>query len=188
MLPEYSSEADNCRCLWANTNTTTTISGGTFTNNSTAQTITIYYGKATVSGGTFTNNGHGSGIATNGTVEITGCRISAWNMLICWEGGTMVCSGGFFSEPIPAALLAEGCQCVNNTDSGTMETYPYRVVKGVPGDVNGDGAVNVADISAVISVMAGEESEEVKAAADVNGDGNVDVADISSVISIMAGD
>ena len=53
------------------------------------------------------------------------------------------------------------------------------------GDVNGDATVDVADISAVISVMAGDKEREK--AADVNGDGIVDVADISAVISIMAG-
>ena len=52
------------------------------------------------------------------------------------------------------------------------------------GDVNGDGAVNVADISAIISVMAGTATY---ALADVNGDGAVNVADISTVITIMAG-
>ena len=51
------------------------------------------------------------------------------------------------------------------------------------GDTNGDGTVDVADISAIISVMAGSASYE---GADVNGDGAVDVADISAVITIMA--
>ena len=97
----------------------------------------------------------------------------------------MVCSGGLFSEPIPSSLLAEGCECVDNTDPGTMETYPYKVVKGTPGDVNGDGSVDVADIASVISVMAGDGNYD---AADVNGDGSVDVADIASIISIMAGE
>ena len=55
---------------------------------------------------------------------------------------------------------------------------------GIKGDVNGDGAVNVADISAIISVMAGSEEYTN---ADVNGDGSTNVADISNVISIMAG-
>ena len=55
---------------------------------------------------------------------------------------------------------------------------------GVGGDVNGDGTVDVADISAIISVMAGTATY---ADADVNKDGTVDVADISNVISIMAG-
>ena len=60
------------------------------------------------------------------------------------------------------------------------------------GDVNGDGVVDVADISSIISYMAGEEKYEAEEGkpnpADVNGDGIVDVADISSVISIMAGE
>ncbi|MBO7141372.1 MAG: carbohydrate-binding domain-containing protein [Prevotella sp.] len=52
------------------------------------------------------------------------------------------------------------------------------------GDVNNDGAVDVADISAVITTMAGDEPYDN---ADVNGDGGIDVADISMIISIMAG-
>lgn len=54
---------------------------------------------------------------------------------------------------------------------------------GIPGDVNADGTVDVADISAIISVMAGTAQYP---AADVNSDGTVDVADISNVITIMA--
>ena len=59
---------------------------------------------------------------------------------------------------------------------------------GPTGDVNGDGAVDVADISTVISVMAGLGTDPVSARskADVNGDGSVDVADISAIISEMA--
>jgi hypothetical protein len=55
---------------------------------------------------------------------------------------------------------------------------------GILGDVNGDGSVNVADISAIIDVMAGSLNSDK---ADVNGDGEVNVADISKVIDIMAG-
>lgn len=64
--------------------------------------------------------------------------------------------------------------------------FEYKdAVDTVVGDVNGDDAVNVADISAVITVMAESEYSKV---ADVNGDGAVNVADISAVISIMAGE
>ena len=52
------------------------------------------------------------------------------------------------------------------------------------GDVNGDGGIDVADISAVITHMAG--NEDFGKAADVNNDGGVDVADISAIITIMA--
>ena len=56
----------------------------------------------------------------------------------------------------------------------------------VNADTNGDGSVDVADISAVISVMAGG-AEASSTSTDVNGDGIVDVADIAAIISVMAG-
>ena len=62
-----------------------------------------------------------------------------------------------------------------------------KEITAVKGDVNSDGTVDVADISSIISAMAGDTSVD-EAAADVNGDGTVDVADISTVISIMAGE
>lgn len=55
------------------------------------------------------------------------------------------------------------------------------------GDVNMDGMVDVADISTILSVMAGSGLPEGQTSpADVNNDKTVDVADISSVLSIMA--
>lgn len=66
---------------------------------------------------------------------------------------------------------------------GNNEGWPGPLGGGMQGDVNGDGAVDVADISAIITVMASGVNDP---AADVNGDGAVDVADISNVISIMA--
>ena len=66
----------------------------------------------------------------------------------------------------------------------TANTVTPKQAEGVKGDVNGDGAVDVADISAVISCMAGDTT--YNATADVNGDGAIDVADISSIITIMA--
>lgn len=65
-----------------------------------------------------------------------------------------------------------------------LQITQYPGAAGVIGDVNGDGAVNVADISAIIDTMAEGATSK---AADVNGDGSVNVADISAVIDIMAG-
>ena len=54
------------------------------------------------------------------------------------------------------------------------------------GDVNGDNAVNVGDIMAVINYMAGSTGNIDKAKADVNNDGAVNVGDIMAIINIMA--
>lgn len=54
----------------------------------------------------------------------------------------------------------------------------------IPGDVNSDGTIDVADVNAVISVICGTS---VNPFADVNGDNTVDVADVNAVISIICG-
>lgn len=64
-----------------------------------------------------------------------------------------------------------------------LQAYHYPTKARLVGDVGGDGSVDVADISAVITVMAEGSNNP---AADVNGDGSVDVADISAIITIMA--
>ena len=67
-----------------------------------------------------------------------------------------------------------------------IDVSDYLKGPGKKGDVNGDGAVNVADIAAVISAMASGSTDDSVASADVNGDGRADVADIASIISIMS--
>lgn len=66
---------------------------------------------------------------------------------------------------------------------GNNEGWPGPLGGGMNGDVNNDNTVDVADISTILSVMAGAVTNP---AADVNGDNTVDVADISSVLTIMA--
>ena len=50
---------------------------------------------------------------------------------------------------------------------------------GIPGDVNGDGEVNIADVNAVIDMIL---SQNISPSGDVNGDGEVNIADVNAVI------
>ena len=85
-------------------------------------------------------------------------RAAGMPVFDAWEGPTMAIHGV-------------------QDELGTIETL---------GDVNGDGRVDVADIAAIITVMAGlNHNPDYKA--DVNGDTRVDVADIATVIDIIAG-
>ena len=54
---------------------------------------------------------------------------------------------------------------------------------GVLGDANGDGEVDIADVTYILGVMANGGKEAV---ADINGDGEVDIADVTNVLTIMA--
>ncbi len=53
---------------------------------------------------------------------------------------------------------------------------------GTPGDVNGDGEINIADVNAVIDKILSHSGDEKF---DVNGDGEVNIADVNTVISII---
>ena len=55
----------------------------------------------------------------------------------------------------------------------------------LPGDVTGDGQVDIADVNAVIDMMLGKA--EQNSAADVTGDGQVDIADVNAIIDMMLG-
>lgn len=66
---------------------------------------------------------------------------------------------------------------------------PIDVYHFIPGDANGDGTVNVADIPAIASIILGTAGTNFSAdAADVNADGIVRVDDISTLVaSLMNG-
>ena len=54
------------------------------------------------------------------------------------------------------------------------------------GDVNGDGRVNVSDVSALINMILGLQPMD-QSLGDVNGDGRVNVSDVSALINIILG-
>ena len=67
--------------------------------------------------------------------------------------------------------------------SGATEEYQVGMLKG---DVNGDGRVNVSDVSALINMILGITPMN-ETLADVNGDGRVNVSDVSALINIILG-
>ena len=81
---------------------------------------------------------------------------------------------------------------------GTTEAYYYnewywyfeQVIEDLipepeplPGDVNGDREVNIADVNAVINIILSGNGNNT--AADVNGDGEINIADVNAVIDII---
>ena len=65
----------------------------------------------------------------------------------------------------------------------TLSLAPGSPVK--PGDVNGDGEVNISDVTALIDLLlSGETGTEI---ADVNNDGEVNISDVTSIIDMLLG-
>lgn len=65
----------------------------------------------------------------------------------------------------------------------------YELTDYKPGDVNGDGKVNAADITKVAAHIKGKKSltDDEKKRADVNGDGKVNAADLTSMAARVKG-
>ena len=68
-----------------------------------------------------------------------------------------------------------------------LETMKLVITKkaapGLVGDVNGDGDINVIDITALIDVIMNDDTTNPRA--DVNGDGDINVIDITALIDII---
>ena len=89
------------------------------------------------------------------------------------------------SEPGEYEISVSGAEAQN---------YEITYVKGkltitaafIPGDVNGDGLVNVTDIVATVNYIMDNPSDNFnKDAADLNGDGIVNVTDIVQMVNII---
>ena len=69
---------------------------------------------------------------------------------------------------------------------GTEVTSDWVVIQVVPGDVNGDGVCNAADVTALYNwILNGDDSQLVNG--DQNGDNEINAADVTAVYNIILG-
>lgn len=61
----------------------------------------------------------------------------------------------------------------------------YNVEISIPGDINGDGEVNVTDVVKLYSYILGHTTDIEESVVDLNGDGEVNVSDIVKLYSII---
>ncbi len=55
----------------------------------------------------------------------------------------------------------------------------------MPGDVDGDSHITIADVTTLIDILLGEVEEN--APADVNGDGQISISDVTKLIDALLG-
>ena len=94
------------------------------------------------------------------------------------------------SEPGDYEITVSGAEAQNYEISYVKGKLTIEKPAFIPGDVNGDGLVNVTDIVATVNyIMEKPSSNFNEKAADLNGDGKVNVTDIVMMVSIiMSGD
>ena len=118
------------------------------------------------------------GSSTVNTV-VTGLEAGEWKLAIDVDN----IAAGLTATPVT----------LNATQSFSIPAGGYKVYyKGEPapqwlvGDVNGDGEVNIADVTRIIDVILGGEADAaLLARADVNGDGEVNIGDVTKTIDLI---
>ena len=63
-----------------------------------------------------------------------------------------------------------------------------REANAVPGDVNGDGDVDIADAVCIVNHVVGKPNTTfIETAADANGDSDIDIADAVHIVNYVVG-
>ncbi len=65
-----------------------------------------------------------------------------------------------------------------------INSFGIDIYSQAPGDINGDGEVNVSDVTALINKILGSSTYS-DAVCDINGDGEINVSDVTALINLI---
>ena len=80
--------------------------------------------------------------------------------------------------------------CYSATSGTGSLPQLYRKVaesENKKGDVNNDGSVTIADVTALVNIILGKSENYDSKVADVNEDGSITIADVTSLVNIILG-
>ncbi|MBQ8965775.1 dockerin type I repeat-containing protein [Ruminococcus sp.] len=93
----------------------------------------------------------------------------------------------FADEPVLDEETSTECVATAEVAPELVEDEAAEISAAVEGDVNGDGELNVIDLTLISAYVKGLKSVEDPDAADVNGDGDVNVTDVVLVAGAVKG-
>ena len=81
---------------------------------------------------------------------------------------------------LAACMLAASCMAPFSVSADQTSARP--------GDMTGDGMVDVSDVTRLINCILGDDSFVDASTPDINNDGVVDVSDVTSLIKLVLAD
>ena len=73
---------------------------------------------------------------------------------------------------------------LSSSQAGSVTHIKIDIFSQATGDINGDGEVNVSDVTALINKILGS-STYTDAVCDINGDGEINVSDVTALINMI---
>ena len=163
-------------------------SGYANASKSTCYDILIQGGTVSATGGKY-SAGIGTGYKNEDEAES-----SCGDIIISYEITRVTATAGLVEDPSQQSTEPIGVG-YNGICNGTITISPFladivigstrTLFVGTTGDVNGDGEVNVSDVTMLVSMILGNTPQANTA--DVNGDGEVNVSDVTALVSIILG-
>ena len=164
------------------------ISQGSVTNNNVTYvkgTLTITKAPLTIKTGEYTRKQGEEN--PNFTLEYEGFKNEETEDVLT-KKPTVTCTATKDSAPGDYEVTISGAEAQNYDISYVNGKLTIEAPALTPGDANGDGTVNAADIVEVVNYIMGSPSAGFnEKAADVNGDGVVNAADIVSIVNTIMG-
>ena len=100
------------------------------------------------------------------------------------DGTSKVIESGYSLSDFDKETI--GNQTVTLTYREKSCTFDVTVIDYIPGDINGDGIVNMKDVTRLVNYLNDNEAYEViKKALDVNGDGIVSIKDVTRLVEYL---
>ncbi len=170
-------------------NSVTTIGDAAFTGCDNLTTVTIpnsvthigWYAFAYCNG--MTSVTIGSGVTTIDDNAFAGCP--ALTSVTCLATTPPTLGGDvFYSDTYENATLKVPAASLNAYKTANGWRNFLHIIANKRGDINGDGVVDVSDVTMLISVVLGGTTVDLSVG-DLTGDGQIDVSDVTTVIAIV---
>ncbi|MBP5772417.1 MAG: endonuclease [Bacteroidaceae bacterium] len=114
---------------------------------------------------------------------------------VVWQNEYMGLDGNHFQVITDQYAVLEANQAILDTDLMDADaesdslTFVFSSANTIAGDVNSDGAVTIADVTALVNIILGKTIGGTPdlAIADVNHDGTVTIADVTALVNMILG-
>lgn len=102
----------------------------------------------------------------------------------------MTNSYAFYDSPIAYATLYVPAIALDDYKStAPWSSFGTILPLALLGDANGNGEVEIGDVTSVLTLMATPDATGYdKKAADANGNGEIEIGDVTTILTIMAGE